>query len=414
MMLKLYIYGYMNRIQSSRRLEREAGRNVELMWLTGKLAPDFKTIADFRRDNAEAIKAACRRFVGLCRGFGLLGSSVVALDGSRFKAVNNRDKNFTRAKLERWLRDTDESIARYMAELDRTDREEDGASDKAERLAGRIDRLRARMARLKAIEKELEAAPDGQVSLTDPDARSMSTSAPGSGLVGYNVQAVVEPEHHLIVAHEVTNLGHDRAHLAAMAEKAKAEMAGKDLTVVADRGYFDGEEVMACEAAGVVPIVPKPDTSSAKADGRFSKNDFVYEHETDVYRCPAGERLTFRYATVEDGRTLRRYWASVCPTCPLKARCTPAPQRRISRWEHEAVLEAMRRRLEAMPGAMTMRRSTVEHAFGTLKQWMGTAPFLTRGLKNVGTEMSLSVLAYNLKRTIGIMGVAPLVAALRN
>lgn len=279
----------------------------------------------------------------MCRGFGLLGRSVVALDGSRFKAVNNRDKNFTRAKLERWLRDTEESIASYMADLDRADREEDGASDKAERLAGRIDRLRARMAKLKEIEKQLEAAPDGQVSLTDPDARSMSTSAPGSGLVGYNVQAVVEPEHHLIVAHEVTNLGHDRAHLAAMAVKAKAEMAGEDLTVVADRGCFDGEEVMECEAAGVVPIVPKPDTSSGKADGRFSQSDFVYEPETDVYRCPAGERLTFRFETVEDGRTLRRYWASVCPTCPLKARCTPAPQRRISRWEHEAVLEAMPR-----------------------------------------------------------------------
>ena len=269
------------------------------------------------------------------------------------------------------------------------------------------------MARLKAIEKELEAAPDGQVSLTDPDARSMSTSAPGSGLVGYNVQAVVEPEHHLIVAHEVTNLGHDRAHLAAMAEKAKAEMAGEDLTVVADRGYFDGEEVMACEAAGVVPVVPKPDTSPAKARGLFSKNDFVYETETDSYRCPAGEQVPFRSKTNEDGRIIRRYWTSACGTCALRPRCTDGKERRVRRWENEAVLEAMQKRLEKMPDAMTMRRSTVEHPFGTLKLWMGASPFLTRGLQNVGTEMSLSVLAYNLKRTIGIMGVAPLVAALR-
>lgn len=413
MMLKLYVYGYMNRVQSSRRLEREAGRNTELMWLTGKLAPDFKTIADFRRDNAEAIRAVCRQFVGLCRGFGLLGSPVVALDGSRFKAVNNRDKNYTRAKLERWLKDADESITRYLAELDRADREEGRESPKVTRLAERIDRIRAHMRKLKEVEKELAAAPDGQVSLTDPDSRSMATSALGSGMVGYNVQAAVDAEHHLIVAHEVTNVGHDRHHLTRMAAKAKREMGADELTVLADRGYFGGEEVMACEAAGVIPIVPKTRTSPAKAEGRFAKSDFVYEPQDDSYRCPAGETLTFRYENVENGLTLRRYWTNTCSTCALKARCTTGKERRIARWEHEAVLEAMEKRLEDMPDAMTIRRSTVEHAFGTLKHWMGATPFLMKGLKNVATETSLAVLAYNLKRTISIMGVVPLVAALR-
>jgi transposase len=412
MMLKLYVYGYMNRVQSSRRLEREASRNTELMWLTGKLAPDFKTIADFRRDNADAIRAVCRQFVGLCRGFGLLGSSVVALDGSRFKAVNNRDKNFTRAKLERWLKDADESIARYLAELDRADREEGGEA-KIPRLTERIERLRAHMRKLKEVEQELEASSDGQVSLTDPDARSMATSALGSGMVGYNVQAAVDAQHHLIVAHEVTNVGHDRDHLAGMAAKAKAEMAADELTVIADRGYFEGEQVMACEAAGVTPIVPKTRTSLAKAQGRFDKNDFIYQPDSDSYRCPASEKLTRRFSTVEAGKTLHVYWTTACPGCALKARCTTAKLRRVRRWEHEAVLDAMEKRLQDMPDAMTIRRSTVEHAFGTLKHWMGATPFLMKGLKNVATEMSLSVLAYNLKRTISVMGVAPLVAAIR-
>ena len=415
MMLKLYLYGYTNRVQSSRRLEREAGRNTELMWLTGKLCPDFKTIAEFRRLNPEALRAVCRQYVILCRELGLLASRVVAVDGSKFKAMNGRDKNFTRAKLARDLAEADANITRYLSELDAADQAEEGEpSPRLAQLPERIAKLRAHLQKLKAIEAKLDASDDGQVSLTDPDARAMSTSGRGKTVIGYNLQAAVEAEHHLIVAHEVTNVGHDRDQLANMGKSAKAELGAETLTVLADRGYFEGDEVLACERAGITPLVPKPETSSAKADGRYGKRDFVYQADDDSYRCPAGETLTWRFTTVEAGKTNHIYWTDACADCALKAKCTTGKQRRVRRWEHEAVLEAMQQRLDARPEAMRLRRSTVEHPFGTLKRWMGASHFLTRRLKNVSAEMSLHILAYNLKRTISIMGVAPLLAAIRS
>ncbi len=414
MLLKLYLYGYMNRVPSSRRLEREASRNTELMWLTGKLAPDFKTIADFRRGNGEAIRGVCRQFVVLCRELNLLGSQIVAVDGSKFKAVNKRDKNFTRAKLAQSLAETDASIARYLAELDAADHAEEGEpGTRVARLNERIARLRAHMQKLREIETQLAASPDEQVSLVDQDSRSMATSGRGSGVVGYNVQAAVEAGHHLIVAHEVTNEGHDRSQLANMATQAKSAMAADALTAIADRGYFSGDEILACEGNGVTAMVPRPLTSGAKAEGRYGKQDFVYEPGTDSYRCPAGEVLTRRFSSVESGKTMHTYFTNACSACALKATCTTGKERRIKRWEHEHVIDAMQKRLDEMPDAMRIRRSTVEHAFGTLKQWMGPCHFLTRGLKSVSAEMSLQVLAYNLKRTISIMGVAPLLAAIR-
>jgi hypothetical protein len=232
-------------------------------------------------------------------------------------------------------------------------------------------------------------------------------------MVGYNVQTVVDAKHHLIIAHEVTNVGHDKHQLANMARQAKEVTGANGLTVLADRGYFSGEEVVACEAAGATPIVPKPLTSGAKADGRFGKHDFIYQPETDTYRCPAGEQLIWRYTTVERGLTLSRYWSSNCGACAMKAKCTPSKQRRITRWEHEAVIEAMQRRLDEMPDAMRMRRSIVEHVFGTIKDWMGRDHFRTRRLANVRAEMSLHVLAYNLKRAVAVFGVTALVAAMR-
>ena len=414
LLLKLYVYGYLNQVASSRRLEREAGRNVELMWLTGRLAPDFKTIADFRRDNGPAIRAACRQFVELCRRLELFVHAVAAIDGSKFKAVNTRDKNFTPAKLKARIDQVEASIERYLAALETADRQEgELAEAKSERLKEKIARLRDQMADLKAMAPALQAAPDGQVSLTDPDARSMATSGRGSGIVGYNVQAAVDAQHHLIVAHEVTNVGHDRGQLANMAAQAKAAMGSGQLEVLADRGYFDGEEVMACEALGVTPYVPKPMTSGAKAEGRFGKQDFVYIPGEDVYRCPAGERLTWRFTGVEAGRTAHRYWSSNCGACPLKSQCTPAKERRVARWEHEAVIDAMQARLDRKPNAMRTRRATVEHPFGTLKAWMGATHFKMRTLEKVRTEMSLHVLAYNLKRVISILGVGPLIAAMQ-
>jgi transposase len=412
-LLKLYIYGYLNRVQSSRRLEREAGRNVEVMWLVGRLVPDHKTIADFRKDNGKAIRKVCARFVDLCREMGLLTAASVAIDGSKFKAVNNRDKNFTRGKVERRRAQLEESVARYLSQLDTADRHEptEALATKTERLKEKLAKLKKEMARLAAIEAQMLASPDQQVSLTDPDSRSMATSGRGSGVVGYNVQVAVDTEHHLIVAHEVTNSGSDRAQLANMAKQAKAVLQTEELAAVADRGYFNSPEILACAEAGITVTLPKPMTSGAKSQGRFGKQDFVYVAEDDVYLCPAGERLTYRYTNEEDGKTMRRYWTTACPKCPLRTRCTTGPERRIPRWEHEHLLDAVQQRLDASPEAMRLRRETVEHPFGTMKARMGATHFLTKTLPKVATEMALCVLAYNLTRVMNIVGVKPLMAA---
>jgi transposase len=413
-LLKLYIYGYLNRVQSSRRLEREAGRNVEVMWLTGRLVPDHKTIADFRKDNGPAMRKVCARFVELCREMGLIAQASVAIDGSKFKAVNNRDKNFTRAKVERRRAQLEESVARYLSQLDTADRQEpsEALGIKTDRLKEKLAKLEEEMEKLAAIEKQMLAAPDQQISLTDPDSRSMATSGRGSGVVGYNVQVAVETEHHLIVTHEVTNSGSDRAQLANVAKQAKAVLQTETLEAVADRGYFNSPEILACHEAGITVTLPKPMTSGAKSDGRFGKQDFVYIADQDVYRCPAGERLTYRYTNEEDGKVLRRYWTTACPECLLKSQCTKGPERRITRWEHEHVLEAVQQRLDANPKAMRQRRETVEHPFGTMKARMGATHFLTKTLPKVAAEMALCVLAYNLTRVMNIVGVKPLIAAI--
>jgi transposase len=414
-LLKLYIYGYLNRVQSSRRLEREAGRNVEVMWLTGRLVPDHKTIADFRKDNGPAIRRVCAQFVALCREIGLLTKPSVAIDGSKFKAVNNRDKNFTRAKMERRLAQIEESVARYLGQLDTADLQEpsEALAVKTAHLKDKLAKLASEVERLKAIEKAMLASPDQQVSLTDPDARSMATSGRGSGVVGYNVQVAVDTEHHLIVTHEVTNTGSDRSQLANVALQAKEVLGADRLDVVADRGYFNSPEILTCDQAGITVTLPKPMTSTAKSDGRFGKQDFVYLSAEDVYRCPAGEKLNYRYTNEENGKTLHRYWTTACPRCPLKAQCTPGAQRRITRWEHEHVLDAVQRRLDTNPQAMRVRRETVEHPFGTLKMRMGATHFLMKRLPKVATEMALHVLAYNLTRVMNIIGITPLLTAIR-
>ncbi|MGH8282818.1 MAG: IS1182 family transposase [Gammaproteobacteria bacterium] len=411
-LLKIYIYGYLNRIQSSRRLEHAAQCNLELLWLTGRLMPDFKTIADFRKDNGEAIRSVCRQFVMLCQQLGLFTEALVAIDGSKFKAVNHRDRNFTRAKLQRRMEEIESSINRYLTDLDSADRQAPAvAQPKIERLHDKIAALKKQMKALKDIEVQLKASPDQQVSLTDPDARSMKTR--GTGIVGYNVQTAVEAKHHLIVAHEVTNVGTDRDQLTAMAKQARTAMATSDLTAVADRGYFKSQEILACQQAGITAMVAKSRTSNASAHGRFGRADFIYDAALNEYRCPAGEHLRWRFEAIEHGLKLHRYWSSNCQSCALKARCTPSTQRRITRWEHEAVLEAMQTRLDQAPTMMRIRRQTVEHPYGTIKSWMGATHFLTRTLDRVSTEMSLHVLAYNLKRVMNILGTGPLLQAMR-
>jgi transposase len=411
-LLKLYIYGYLNRIQSTRRLETEAQRNVELMWLTQNLKPDFKTIANFRRQNGSAVRKVCRQFIEMCRQLDLFAHALVAIDGSKFKAVNSRDKNFTEAKLKRRLAMIEESIRNYLRAMDTADRSEpELAQLKKGRLREKIAALKRQMQELKAVEAQLQEHPDKQVSLTDPDARSMKTR--GTGIVGYNVQTVVDQNTHMIVAHEVVNEGLDRDLLTPMTERAQETTGIKDLTVVADRGYYKGEQILACTQTGANPLVPNSATSNALAAGRFGKRDFIYIARDDQYRCPAGELAIRRFTTIEHGMELDIYWTSSCPRCAMKAQCTTTDYRRIRRWRHEAVLDAMQERLDRRPEIMRIRRETAEHPFGTIKLWMGSTHFLMKTLTHVRTEMSLHVLAYNLKRLINMLGVKGALAAIR-
>ena len=350
----------------------------------------------------------------LCRQFNFCTRTIVAIDGSKFKAVSNRDKNFTVAKVAKRIEQVEASIARYLAVLDRADREDgDMAEAKTIRLKEKIEGLRRQMQALREIGKQVEAAPDKQVSLTDPDARSMATSGRGSGVVGYNVQIAVEANHHPIVMHEVTNDGTDRSQLSRVANETKAALGVEKLDAVADRGYFNSEEIRACEEAGITVTLPKPMTSNAKAEGRFGKQDFRYVADEDIYVCPAGEKLAYHYTTEEKGLMLRRYWTNVCQSCAIKPTCTTGKERRITRWEHEHILEAVQRRLDEHPEKMRQRRETVEHPFGTIKARMGATHFLMKTLPRVASEMALHVLAYNLTRVMNIMGIRPLMAAMR-
>jgi len=415
-LLKIYLYGYLNQVQSSRRLERECGRNIEMIWLTGRLMPDFKTIADFRKDNGPSIRKVCRQFVALCRKLNLLDHHCVAIDGSKFKAVNAKAKNFSREKLRQRFKQIDKSIAHYLSELDSVDRREATTGlpvpkAKVVRLTEKIDALKQEVERLKAIETEIEKSHDSQVSLTDPDARSMATTSRHPRVVGYNVQSAVDTGHHLIVAHEVTNIGSDRSQLSKMSKQARDALQVNEIDVVADKGYYNSEEILACDEDGITVSVPKPLTSNARARGRFDRQDFIYDRDKDVYVCPAGQHLSYRMTGQEDARVLHRYWTTACPTCPLKQDCTPARERRVTRWEHEDVLERVQERLDNNPDKMCTRRQTVEHPFGTIKSWMGATHFKMKTLKHVATEMALHVLAYNMKRVMAIIGVPGFVKA---
>ena len=413
-MLKLYIYGYLNRVQSSRRLEREAGRNVELMWLLERLAPDFKTIADFRKDNSNAIQSVCREFVLLCRKLDLFTEAFVAIDGSKFRAVNNRNRNFTGNKIKQRIKQIDDSIKRFLFEIGSADRQETAVSkDKAVSLKDKIAKLKKEVAYLNEMERTTQALPEKQVSLTDPDSRAMATSGRGTGIVGYNVQSAVDTENHLIVAHEVTNVGSDRSQLANMAEQARDALDIKDLSVIADRGYYNGAEIRACDKLGITTYVPKTMTSGNQAKGLFGKQDFIYRPEDDEYECPAGERLIYRFTGDDRGKAVKKYWSSACPNCPTKPQCTTGKNRRVSRWDHEAVMDKLEARMEQHPRIMGVRKGTVEHPFGTIKSWMGSTHFQMKTMQRVSGEMSLHVLAYNLKRVMQIMGVVPLMEAMR-
>ena len=411
-MLKIYLYGYLNRIQSSRRLEKETQRNVELMWLVERLTPDFKTIADFRRDNGNAIQQVCKRFVLICRELNMFTDAIVAIDGTKFKAVNNIAKNYSRGLIKTCIETTEKDIANYLMELDRADRQ--SRTEDAEKVKGKLAKLQARLVSEKTIQQELETLPDKQISYTDPDSRRMALKHKGV-LVGYNIQAAVDTQHHLILAHYVTNNPSDRHQLVPMSQHVQQALGKQDITILADRGYDDSTSFKTVHEAGVTAIVPKIRTSANRKKGLFTKEDFVYNKEKDVYECPAGKDIPFSFVSTDKGKPLRAYMSVMtCKGCTMKSRCTTSPAgRRIRRLDDEEHVERVAQAYKNMPNAMTLRHQTVEHPFGTIKQWAGTQQLLTRTLKHVKTEVSLQVLAYNFKRMMNIMGVSGLISAMK-
>lgn len=414
-LLKLYIYGYLNRVRSSRLLEREATRNLEVLWLLGKLVPACKTIADFRKDNLAAIKQVCREFTLLCRRLELFGGELIAIDGSKFKAVNNRKRNFSEQRLERAIAAIDEKVAAYVATLDAGDGEDTQAPaaklPTAEELRQQIAALKERQTKYEALSTELKESGEKQISLTDPDARSMVTHF-GVTAGCYNVQTAVDSKYKLIVAHEVTNNPTDHAQLFMMAMKAKQTLQVEEMNVLADMGYYDGAEVKKCAEAGIATFIPKPLTSSGKKRGLYTKADFSYDKATDCYTCPQKQTLSFRFRATERDRDIKYYASTQCRGCPAKHLCTTsADGRRLTRLVDEDLLDEMAKRVKENPQLMKQRQQLSEHPFGTIKRSMVSGYFLMRGLKKVATEMSLTVLGYNIKRVINIVGVGKLIAA---
>jgi transposase len=415
-LLRLFIYGYLNRTRSSRKLEMETHRNVEVMWLVGKLRPDHKTIAEFRRKHPEALKKVAREFTLLCKKLGLFEGSLVFVDGSKFRAVNNKDRNFTQPRLEKLLKLIDDRIAEYLSELEEQDRQEEGqAGARDAKLREKIESLKERKARYEGYGAQLKESGESQLSLTDPESRRMKLR--GDLDVCYNAQIAVDPKHHLIVTEDVTNQVNDEEQLAPMAVAAKEALGVEALEVSADRGYHNGAQVVKCEEEGVTPYVPAPQTSKNQGRGLFTKEAFRYSAEQDAYRCPAGQWLSLSTtAEVKGGRTLR-YYANrkACAGCPLREQCTSSKDgRRIMRTPEEERVDAMARRLKGRPELMLQRKSTVEHPFGTLKRWWDGSYFLLKGLRKVRGEFSLMTLGYNLRRVMNLLGVECLLEALRS
>jgi hypothetical protein len=382
------------------------------MWLMRKLRPDFKTIADFRKDNTQGIKQVCREFTLWCKRLELFGGELVAIDGSKFRAVNSPKRNFTEKKLRRMLKELDGKIEEYLKALDRQDQQEAGQRRLSpEQLKEKIEQYQQRRAQYQQWKTDLEGGAESQISLTDPQSRSMRV---GHGVeVSYNVQIVVDHKHKLVVQHEVSNEVTDQGQLSTMAKKAQETLGVKKLEVVADRGYYNGEEVKACEQSGMTVYVPKPNNSSNLKRGLFTKDDFLYEPQRDCYRCPAGKELSYRYQTLEQDRLMRSYAISGCKSCELRSRCSINKKgiRSIKRWVDEAILEAMARRIAEHPEKVELRKCLVEHPFGTIKRAMNQGYFLMRGLSKVGAETSLTILAYNLRRVMNILGVRKMMEA---
>lgn len=412
-LLKLYLYGYLHRIRSSRLLEAECQRNVEVIWLLGKQAPDFKTIADFRKDNLKPLRAVCRQFTLLCRKLELFGGQLLAIDGSKFGAVNARDQNFNADKLEDLIGRADARLAEYVQALDTADAAEPGGTALSkDELAQKIAALQEKQEWHAELLAQLQDGEEKQVSVTDPDSRKMPTAQ--GMIVGYNAQVAVDAKHKLIAAAEVTNEVTDFKQLANVALEAKANLEVQQTEVVADAGYYNAAEVSRCAEQGITPYIPKADTSANTARGLYGKSRFKYDEKKDVYVCPAGAELTYRFATYELGRELRYYRASGCRSCALKKQCTRNKNNRtITREANEGLMEAMARRMKAQPWKFKLRKTLAEHPFGTIKRWFGYTHFLLKGLEKVRCEWSLTTLAYNLKRVLNLVSFEKLMQAVR-
>jgi transposase len=410
-LLKLYIYGYLNRVRSSRRLEAETHRNIEVIWLLRHLKPDFKTIADFRRINHKAFRPVFRQFVLLCRQLDLFGRELIAVDGTRIKAVNNKDRNFTRASLTQFINLADAKLDDYLQRLDQHDAAEAKTTgSRVKNLAEKIAAIRQRRTRCKDMLEQLERTGQDQISLTDPDSRAMAAHTRVA--VGYNAQIAVDVKHKLIVEQQVTNQVVDMGLLTQTAEPAKEVLGVETIDVVADRGYLKIEDIAACEKAGMVPYVPRPQRGPSVKAGLFRKDEFQYDAATDSYVCPAGQRLHPYSSSLLRGLKKINYVNKLaCDDCSIRSRCTAGTFRTVSRLENEAVLDRMAARLAKRPGVLDRRRETVEHPFGTIKQWMNQGAFLMRGLEKVRAEFSLTALAYNLRRVLNLVGFAELMAA---
>ena len=410
-LLKLYIYGYLNRVRSSRRLEAETHRNIEVIWLLRHLKPDYKTIADFRRDNRKAFRPVFRQFVLLCRQLDLFGRELLAVDGTRIKAVNNKDRNFTRASLTKFIELADAKLDDYLQRLDQSDAAESKTGgSRVENLAEKIAAIRERRTRCKDMLAQLDRTGEDQISLTDPDSRAMAAHTHVA--VGYNVQAAVDAKHKLIVEQQVTNQVVDMGLLTQTAEAAKEVLGVETIEAVADKGYFKIEDIEACEKAGIVPYVPRPQRGPSVRAGLFRKDEFRYDADDDSYVCPASQRLyPYSSSLQRELKKINYVNKLACDDCKIRSQCTGRKFRAVSRLENEAVLDRMQERLAQRPEVLDRRRETVEHPFGTIKQWMNQGTFLMRGLEKVRAEFSLTALVYNLRRVLNIVGFEKLMAA---
>jgi transposase len=414
-LLKLYIYGYLNKLRSSRTLEKATHRNIELMWLIKRLHPDFKTIADFRKDNSKALKKVCRSFILLCKDLNLFGCELIAIDGSKFSASNSNRRNYTQNKLEKLIKKIDRKVDHYLQQMDQGDENESSVSDiSTEELNDKINQLKKDKAKYQELQSKIRQSGNSQISLTDPDSRMMKTQ---QGMdVSYNVQIVTDSQHKLIVTHDVTSEINDMKLLHPMAAEAKEILEIETLDAVADAGYFERENIKKCNEDTIRTYVPCPTRSHNKSQGLYTNKDFIYNSHDDTYQCPANHTLTYRglRKRKKSGITEKKYTTHACYSCPQKSKCTRTRTTRyVYRWEHEDVLEQLYQRMKENPEKIKIRKSLVEHLFGTMKHSMGHRYFLTRGIEKVSGEMSLSVLCYNLKRVLNIVNFKELMVAIQ-